>query len=567
MVLKKELTANPGKCKNSISKIVFKVILYAVVLAFAFFQCFGILEQYLCFQKSINLEVINEVNFPGVTICNQIAVGKDLQLPNSLNRIQVLGDFYEFLILKNVTTSQQYYETKWEFVCSRFSTGFENWCTNGTDLIFDGGSFFNYNGTQFSFDYVCQKNHSSLIISRHCNCKSKREWACLDYNNSCISIFQLCDGYVNCLNGIDEVNCMGEFILDRYSVRYVSSLWKSKRTRYYVDSANNFIDESFEPYKLIKKCFFQSQTCLPRVEPHRGRVNWEKLYTSKYGTCFTAKTPKVNRSNWILGKQGGLRIELDHIEINRLLTTKSGHRIILHDPREIPVPEKYGFDIPVDSMIQVAVNPVVYKRLGQPWGVCHGLKWDFNGKYTTGACETMCRENFIREKYNCYDYITDLENITEVLLNYKPCSQVMASEFQKFFIAGTNEQYVRGINCGCLNPCFETIYGYTIHKTETDKETQNTLEVIQNFLKNKFGESRKVPVGYSYINVYLESTSYHEMNEHPSMSFFTFLSNIGGLIGIFIGISVLNIADRIGDWVFVFTERKLLTLFRKTEKI
>ena len=184
-------------------------------------------------------------------------------------------------------------------------------------------------------------------------------------------------------------------------------------------------------------------------------------------------------------------MELDYIKVNKLLTTKNGHQITLHDPGEIPIPEKSGFDIPWDSMADVIVSPAVYTRLGYPWGSCHGSSWKYHKNYTTAGCQIMCKENYIRRNYHCYDYISDLENITQVLSDYKPCSQVMPKDFSRFFVVSTGKSFVRGIECDCPKSCSETVYKYKIHGTTTDGQTLYALRGVRDFVINRFKERQQ----------------------------------------------------------------------------
>ena len=67
-----------------------------------------------------------------------------------------------------------------------------------------------------------------------------------------------------------------------------------------------------------------------------------------------------------------------------------------------------------------------------------------------------------------------------------------------------------------------------------------------------------IPTGNSKINIYLDEEAHQEIRESPSMTFSTFLSNEGGVIGMFIGISVLTLAQLILKKVLKFVQNNEL---------
>ena len=162
----------------------------------------------------------------------------------------------------------------------------------------------------------------------------------------------------------------------------------------------------------------------------------------------------------------------------------------------------------------------------------------------------MCREMYTRKHNKCYTYVSDLENITQVLLDYPRCS--------KNTIHLLTWRPVKGINCSCADPCFETLYKYTIDSEKLEKETKKTMAGLNNLLQNY--QPFHIKAGYSSINIYLHDTTYEEVVESQRITLYTLLSNEGGIIGICIGVSIIQLIDVVVDWVPKFLQKRRPTI-------
>ena len=137
-----------------------------------------------------------------------------------------MAEIYNLIKAKNISTWKQPFDRRVEIACTKYADDLGNFCENGSDLINNDGTFYNMNGMKFSFDFICSDNVSSSFMLRQCKC-GKTKFACLDEANTCIKAIQICDGYSNCRNGIDENNCMGRFILDTSLIGFALKRWKS----------------------------------------------------------------------------------------------------------------------------------------------------------------------------------------------------------------------------------------------------------------------------------------------------------------------------------------------------
>ncbi|GFY11100.1 amiloride-sensitive sodium channel subunit delta [Trichonephila clavipes] len=72
------------------------------------------------------------------------------------------------------------------------------------------------------------------------------------------------------------------------------------------------------------------------------------------------------------GKKHGLQL---YIQVHKedtlpLLTKDLGVRIVIHDPRSIPIISKNGMDVRLQDLVSISMAYSEINRLGEPWGMC-----------------------------------------------------------------------------------------------------------------------------------------------------------------------------------------------------
>ena len=68
---------------------------------------------------------------------------------------------------------------------------------------------------------------------------------------------------------------------------------------------------------------------------------------------------------------------------------------------------------------------------------------------------------------------------------------------------------------------------------------------IKNYFKNSWPvlTLEDIRKNYYYLNIYYSDLKYTNISEKPMSSIFDIVSNIGGILGLFIGISFLSFAE------------------------
>ncbi|XP_076079021.1 epithelial sodium channel subunit alpha-like [Mytilus galloprovincialis] len=102
---------------------------------------------------------------------------------------------------------------------------------------------------------------------------------------------------------------------------------------------------------------------------------------------------------------------------------------------------------------------------------------------------------------------------------------------------------VRGnvTGCKCKNPCSEKKYIKTIHISRWP--AKNYEDLLDKILKRKGLSLSNTSDSLLQVNIYFSSLYEEVTEEILSFTFENFLSNIGGLLGLWIGMSAISIGE------------------------
>jgi hypothetical protein len=165
------------------------------------------------------------------------------------------------------------------------------------------------------------------------------------------------------------------------------------------------------------------------------------------------------------------------------------------------------------------------------------IKTKYN--YTQKECFNLCLQNIIMDLCNCYDL-----NYDRLKDNVSPC----LSEEQ---LKCTNDEYLKFIKesklkCvkDCPLECDETIYNHAL--SIPDYPTENAYQKLKrdqhfsrfyNLTFEKFEERSLM------VNIFYSKLSYLSVSQIKKVDFMGLLEHIGGLIGFFIGMSLLSFIE------------------------
>jgi len=283
--------------------------------------------------------------------------------------------------------------------------------------------------------------------------------------------------------------------------------------------------------KLIEFCFFNSFPCNNNLE------NYFTINQDKFG--FVSYTFK-NQSTFLGGTNFALSIHLNLENIT--FDNKSifdGIRLVIHnstyDPNYYEGSLPNGFNLETSFQYDISIKKIFSHKLGQPYNNC--LK---NVKSIDSFDSDLYRyilksTNYSYRQEDCFMYYVGLElnkhlNFSnkidrwENILEEYPSYKDYVLEIYKNLI---KKGISKSLESDCPLECDSIKY-----------EISHSFNKL--IIKNETSLSNKV----QFI-VYYERPEYTVIDQIAQMTVFDLISNIGGNLGLFIGISFLSFAELI----------------------
>ncbi|KAK2161794.1 hypothetical protein NP493_1559g00035 [Ridgeia piscesae] len=314
--------------------------------------------------------------------------------------------------------------------------------------------------------------------------------------------------------------------------------------------------------EFIVNCHFGGKNC------DRAR-SFVRFFDPYYFNCFTytSETASLGEHPKHLPLSEGIENGWSSIVFsgNGMLDrnkASEGVRVVVHPPDTEPFPFAEGFDVPPGFSASFGVRPRKNVRIGEPYGRCHERN-PFETESGTGrrrqyrgiACQKMCLQSHIIRKCNCSDASLPTLPGTKVA----SCRQSDA-----FPTSCMHEASIHCLNkCRCYPPCSEVFYdiSYSLSKWpaggyEGDAAYFDVFHVER--FRDRFLGTPKYNIVSEYftdktreqgmkdfarLNVYIADSSVVITTETPDYLSTQLVSDIGGQLGLWVGISVITLAE------------------------
>ncbi|CAF0716018.1 unnamed protein product [Brachionus calyciflorus] len=273
----------------------------------------------------------------------------------------------------------------------------------------------------------------------------------------------------------------------------------------------------------------------------------------EHGACYTFNLREPYAVSFIPKKYFSLRLVLN-ISVpdeNNFISASNGALVIIHN-RTISPFQYEGICIPPKTEANIALSRTFYSSIPKPYSNCDGNTNDPNAydselyklihnnskTYSQFLCVSLCGQRFIIKMCGCY-YPMMLS-----FFNAKACTIYDDSCYIKYYKTILASDYVNNV---CLKECPLECEGMTFQKTISYNHFTNKdwIKYLQSYNKNDSLYFNKTidPKHLVAVNVYHDSLSYINIEESPTVSFVDLLSSIGGIAGLFMGVSVLSLVE------------------------
>ncbi|CAL1275778.1 unnamed protein product, partial [Larinioides sclopetarius] len=308
---------------------------------------------------------------------------------------------------------------------------------------------------------------------------------------------------------------------------------------------------------LIVSCNFQGQKCSVRDD-------FTTLYSAAFGKCYMfnyvgeeeaqlLKKPKIVKSP---GRHYGLHLYLqsERKNILPLFARSLGARVVIHDPRSLPISREGGFDIRHGDSSSISIRYAEINRLGPPWGRCAKDGDNTTSSYLIKpynqiACERQCMNDVVFQRCKCYHrrFMTGTPSPTG--------DRVCTHDKDRCFQSVLDDISEEKVKCDCPEPCKEIKYRLTISRSELNKafvrlvKKAKSLKMVHGVLATVEPKFRLDLLG---VSVFYQDFSINSISETSIYSFEFLIANIGGSLGLFLGASFITFVEIIEFFVLFF---------------
>ena len=331
-----------------------------------------------------------------------------------------------------------------------------------------------------------------------------------------------------------KIDLIGDFILENKIALFKASI---------KDTGQDIGDENrkklgFSLSESIKLCLFNQIKC--------SISDFLWYFDPTLGNCyrFNADSASLRESNKPGPQYGLTLIVLKSSSQNALSFIMSeGLRVFVHNSTEKPQ-NSNGIDVQASKLTNIGVKRSFTSKQAYPYSECvdlSGFSSEFyaaiinsNVTYHQQDCFDLCLQKNIITYCGCYDpSYMKLYNSTACLTYAKSMC--------------VNDQYTlfrnQSISDDCLSQCpleCDTVaYDFTV--SSSNFPTTNLYDLVKKTLGNMtYEQLKEKAIG---INVYYSSLSYTSLSESPQTSVIDLFSNIGGTLGLYIGISFLSLVE------------------------
>ena len=262
-----------------------------------------------------------------------------------------------------------------------------------------------------------------------------------------------------------------------------------------------------------------------------------------YGRCFTFNSDGAIGNVTSPGPSVGLRLLLNVNQGDYMLTSDTaGVRVSVHSPRSDPFPESLAYNAKVGSRTSLSLTHVETDRMTPPHGQC-GAPADidhsyyYTGAFTTEGCLFSCLQDKIVANCSCASYAFPAPpGVAYCGADKKKCAeQAERLHSREIELAG----------CGCVLPCHESSYKATIHQAvfPSDVIAKHTFpkHCPPHTPGCHTGESAKKDA--VQLEIYFERLNFYQFTEEETITLHELVSDLGGQIGLWIGVSVCTFVE------------------------
>ena len=305
-------------------------------------------------------------------------------------------------------------------------------------------------------------------------------------------------------------------------------------TKYMALSYEDRNISGYDKQELIPYCFFNGMAC--------KEEDFSYFQNLHYGNCFTFNKKKNNSDvlKISVDKTMALEIILNLKYLSYLDVTSSfGARVVIHDSNEDPNLEEDGINVSPGFETSVKIKQKCQKRRKAPYTdkcMDYGINAKISGN-SRRECVQICTQEQNLINCSCVDPTIpalndqkqcNISNSTDVCCLDRVIGKIAAE----------------GLPCECPPDCFVTIYEKTLSISKWPSPS---------YACNFCGKNYLTPNGMADVKVMYSTLQQDTYEQIPVFNDSQLYSNLGSLINLWLGLSLLVVFEIIEMLVKIFT--------------
>ena len=346
------------------------------------------------------------------------------------------------------------------------------------------------------------------------------------------------------------------------------------------------ISNSYNISNFLISCLFDYFQC---------ENNFTKYYDVAYGYCYRLN---LNQTMFLGGLLNSLKLELytdiTTIQNDNIFSTDNGFNIFISNQSDLDSNNMEGISIPLGYSTKIALNRQVMRKEPKPYSKCtkdlnsidsynsEVFKKTFasRGVYFYVECVRLCLQKYFNENCGCrnlyFPRYSDEKMLRNCFIDDNLNDVICISN--GYFNFSRNLDYLN--SCDCPLECEKTSYTYTISYAEfpTKNYADYLLEtypflkskVLNDKFNNNSDENNKYQIlrkSLARVEIFYDELKQTVISENVKMELSDMVSNIGGVLGLFLGLSFLSLFELVeiilNIFIIVFKE----AIISKTDRV
>jgi len=213
------------------------------------------------------------------------------------------------------------------------------------------------------------------------------------------------------------------------------------------------------------------------------------------------------------------------------------------------------------------IQKIIKSKLSEPYNQCIDTLETYHS-FDSTLYKAMIDLNYTYKQKNCLDFAflrSISSNISiDNLYDLKSLNQSISSiffGFKNFYTNDTFKKYLSVCPLECNSITYETSAFQSSYPSFNEYlNLLNNKSLISKFPNGNLTKIDELKQSLYKVYIYFENLEYTEISEQAQISLWNFISSVGGLLGLFLGVSLLSFVD-----LFQITLELVFIIFEKNK--